>query len=64
MENGLFKKAVQPCPEPVEGKAAAYGASGAYKRVRGNGTEATCLRVAASAKAGNPASRFFNIPHF
>ena len=52
-ENGLFKKAVQPCPEPVEGKAAADVASGAYTRVRGNGTQAR-----------TPLGHFFNIPHF
>ena len=53
MEDGLFKKAVQPCPEPVEGKAAADVASGAYTRVRGNGTQAR-----------TPLGHFFNIPHF
>ncbi len=61
MENGLFKKAVQPCPEPVEGKAAADVASGAYTRVRGNGTQARTPLVDPSISLR---TCFFNIPHF
>ena len=40
-------------------KAAAAWARGTYTKVREHGKVATCLRVAASAKAGNAADGFF-----
>ena len=39
----------RPALSPVEGKAAAAWASGAYEGVRGHGQAATCLRACASS---------------
>ena len=59
---GLTKKILQSCPESCRREGRSHFCAQSVLLVREHGTMGTCLREAATAKAGNAAGGFFHQP--